>query len=71
MLLNYDRLQTALDSAMSLELGPRGLLVFEDYAKGTTGNEKKNRQVIPGRSLTYQVCNGPHLNHSLIRVRCW
>ncbi|MCI4392610.1 hypothetical protein PGIGA_G00147870 [Pangasianodon gigas] len=48
------RLKTALDSAMSLELGPRGLLVFEDYAKGTTGNEKKNRQVIP-------VPQQPHL----------
>ncbi|KAI4893163.1 hypothetical protein NFI96_020681 [Prochilodus magdalenae] len=44
------RLKTALESTMSLELGPRGLLVFEDYAKGTTGNEKKNRQVIPGSS---------------------
>ncbi|KAG9261858.1 cardiomyopathy-associated protein 5 [Astyanax mexicanus] len=41
------RLKTALESTMSLELGPRGLLVFEDYAKGTTANEKKNRQVIP------------------------
>jgi len=33
---------------MSLELGPRGLLVFEDYAKGKSGNERKNRQAIPG-----------------------
>ncbi|KAK3514639.1 hypothetical protein QTP70_021552 [Hemibagrus guttatus] len=48
------RLKTALDSVMSLELGPRGLLVFEDYAKGTTGNGKKNRQVIP-------VPQQPHL----------
>ncbi|XP_026862024.2 cardiomyopathy-associated protein 5 [Electrophorus electricus] len=40
------RLKTTLESAMSLELGPRGLLVFEDYAKGTTGNGKRN-QVIP------------------------
>ncbi|KAL6465409.1 hypothetical protein MHYP_G00255420 [Metynnis hypsauchen] len=48
------RLKTALESTMSLELGPRGLLVFEDYAKGTTGNEKKNRQVIP-------VPQKPHL----------
>ncbi|KAM9446079.1 cardiomyopathy-associated protein 5 [Clarias gariepinus] len=48
------RLKTALDSAMSLELGPRGLDVFEDYAKGTTGNGKKNRQVIP-------VPQQPHL----------
>ncbi|XP_054467730.1 cardiomyopathy-associated protein 5 [Anoplopoma fimbria] len=29
-------LKAALDSAMSLELGPKGLLVFEDYAKGNT-----------------------------------
>ncbi|XP_062874378.1 cardiomyopathy-associated protein 5 [Trichomycterus rosablanca] len=48
------RLKTALESTMSLELGPRGLLVFEDYAKGTTGNGKKNRQVIP-------VPQQPHL----------
>ncbi|XP_072521144.1 cardiomyopathy-associated protein 5 [Salminus brasiliensis] len=48
------RLKTALESTMSLELGPRGLLVFEDYAKGTTANEKKNRQVIP-------VPQQPHL----------
>ncbi|XP_060763847.1 cardiomyopathy-associated protein 5 [Neoarius graeffei] len=48
------RLKTALDLVMSLELGPQGLLVFEDYAKGTTGNEKKNRQVIP-------VPQQPHL----------
>ncbi|XP_066510975.1 cardiomyopathy-associated protein 5-like [Hoplias malabaricus] len=41
------RLKTALESTMSLELGPRGLLVFEDYAKGTKGNERKNREVIP------------------------
>jgi len=33
---------------MSLQLGPRGLLVFEDYAKGKSGNERKNRQAIPG-----------------------
>ncbi|XP_041642370.1 cardiomyopathy-associated protein 5 [Cheilinus undulatus] len=32
------RLKAALDSAMSLELGPRGLLVFEDYAKGNTSS---------------------------------
>lgn len=67
----YDRLKTALDSAMSLELGPRGLHVFEDYTKGTTGNGKKTRQVIPGMSLTYQLCSGPHLNHDWIWVRWW
>ncbi|XP_051533732.1 cardiomyopathy-associated protein 5-like [Myxocyprinus asiaticus] len=48
------RLNTALESTMSLELGPRGLLVFEDYAKGKSGNEKKNRQAIP-------VPQKPHL----------
>ncbi|XP_051956353.1 cardiomyopathy-associated protein 5 [Xyrauchen texanus] len=47
-------LNTALESTMSLELGPRGLLVFEDYAKGKSGNEKKNRQAIP-------VPQKPHL----------
>ncbi|XP_016383427.1 cardiomyopathy-associated protein 5-like [Sinocyclocheilus rhinocerous] len=41
------RLNTALESTMSLELGPRGLLVFEDYAKGKSGNGRKNRQAIP------------------------
>lgn len=34
----HARLKVALDSAMSLELGPRGLLVFEDYAKGNTSS---------------------------------
>uniref|UniRef100_UPI003AAFAFCC cardiomyopathy-associated protein 5 n=1 Tax=Centroberyx gerrardi TaxID=166262 RepID=UPI003AAFAFCC len=33
-----DQLKAALESAMSLELGPRGLLVFEDYAKGNVSN---------------------------------
>lgn len=61
VLLIYDRLKTALDSTMSLELGPRGLLVFEDYAKGTAGNGAKNRQVIPGEVLIHQVCTGLHL----------
>ncbi|NP_001073454.3 cardiomyopathy-associated protein 5 [Danio rerio] len=48
------RLNTALESTMSLELGPRGLLVFEDYAKGKSGNQGKNRQAIP-------VPQKPHL----------
>ncbi|XP_026067919.1 cardiomyopathy-associated protein 5 [Carassius auratus] len=48
------RLNTALESTMSLELGPRGLLVFEDYAKGKPGNGRKNRQAIP-------VPQKPHL----------
>lgn len=32
---------------MSLELGPRGLSVFDDYAKGS-GNGQKHRKGIPG-----------------------
>ncbi|KAI2664404.1 Cardiomyopathy-associated protein 5 [Labeo rohita] len=48
------RLNTAVESTMSLELGPRGLLVFEDYAKGKSGNGRKNRQAIP-------VPQKPHL----------
>lgn len=45
------RLKAALESAMSLELGPRGLLVFEDYAKGnTSGTHFAQRKGIPGRS---------------------
>lgn len=45
------RLKTALDSAMSLELGPKGLLVFEDYAKGNTSSSHlSQRKGIPGRS---------------------
>ncbi|XP_051277510.1 cardiomyopathy-associated protein 5 [Dicentrarchus labrax] len=34
----HARLKAALDTAMSLELGPKGLLVFEDYAKGNTSS---------------------------------
>ncbi|XP_018524044.1 cardiomyopathy-associated protein 5 isoform X1 [Lates calcarifer] len=34
----HARLKAALDSAMSLELGPKGLLVFEDYAKGNASS---------------------------------
>ncbi|XP_029915141.1 cardiomyopathy-associated protein 5 [Myripristis murdjan] len=42
------RLKAALESAMSLELGPRGLLVFEDYAKGNTSNSHlAQREGIP------------------------
>ncbi|XP_073697518.1 cardiomyopathy-associated protein 5 [Garra rufa] len=48
------RLNTAVESTMSLELGPRGLLVFEDYAKGKSSNGRKNRQAIP-------VPQKPHL----------
>lgn len=45
------RLEAALESAMSLELGPRGLLVFEDYAKGnTSGAHLTQRKGIPGMS---------------------
>lgn len=66
VLLINGRLKTALDSVMPLELGPRGLLVFEDYAKGTTGNGKRNREVIPGMSSIHPVCKGPLLNYYLI-----
>ncbi|XP_060927133.1 cardiomyopathy-associated protein 5 [Limanda limanda] len=42
------RLDAALDSAMSLELGPKGLLVFEDYAKGNTSSSHvEHRKGIP------------------------
>ncbi|XP_077378288.1 cardiomyopathy-associated protein 5 [Festucalex cinctus] len=34
----HARLQAALESTMSLELGSKGLLVFEDYAKGNTSS---------------------------------
>ncbi|XP_034450540.1 cardiomyopathy-associated protein 5 isoform X2 [Hippoglossus hippoglossus] len=43
-----ERLEAALDSAMSLELGPKGLLVFEDYAKGNTSSSHvEHRKGIP------------------------
>lgn len=42
------RLTAALDSAMSRELGPKGLLVFEDYAKGNTSSSQlAQRKGIP------------------------
>ncbi|XP_026178084.1 cardiomyopathy-associated protein 5 isoform X2 [Mastacembelus armatus] len=34
----HSRLKASLNSATSLELGPKGLLVFEDYAKGNTSS---------------------------------
>ncbi|KAM8866106.1 cardiomyopathy-associated protein 5 [Synchiropus picturatus] len=37
----HERLQAALESTMSVELGPRGLLVFEDYAKGNSGSSHR------------------------------
>nr|XP_020450272.1 cardiomyopathy-associated protein 5-like isoform X1 [Monopterus albus] len=44
----HARLKAALDSAMSLELGPRGLLVFEDYAKGNaSSSHHAQRKGIP------------------------
>ncbi|XP_044052677.1 cardiomyopathy-associated protein 5 isoform X2 [Siniperca chuatsi] len=44
----HARLKAALDSAMSLELGPKGLLVFEDYAKGnTSSSHPAQRKGIP------------------------
>uniref|UniRef100_A0AAV2MSN4 Cardiomyopathy-associated protein 5 n=1 Tax=Knipowitschia caucasica TaxID=637954 RepID=A0AAV2MSN4_KNICA len=36
----HGRLTAALDSTMSLELGPKGLLVFEDYAKGNPSSSQ-------------------------------
>lgn len=45
------RLSAALDTAMSMELGPKGLLVFEDYAKGNTSSSHlAQRKGIPGKS---------------------
>lgn len=43
------RLKAALKSTMSLELGPKGLLVFENYAKGNNSSAHlKQRKGIPG-----------------------
>uniref|UniRef100_A0AAY5KS78 Cardiomyopathy associated 5 n=1 Tax=Esox lucius TaxID=8010 RepID=A0AAY5KS78_ESOLU len=55
----YMRLKKALQSAMSLELGSQGLLVFEDYAKGNTANKQTQRKGIPvpqKPSLQHQEC---------------
>uniref|UniRef100_A0A3B3BFW0 Cardiomyopathy associated 5 n=1 Tax=Oryzias melastigma TaxID=30732 RepID=A0A3B3BFW0_ORYME len=43
------RLKAALDATLSLELGPKGLLVFEDYAKANTSssNNLAQRKGIP------------------------
>ncbi|KAE8292269.1 Cardiomyopathy-associated protein 5 [Larimichthys crocea] len=44
----HGRLKAALDTAMSLELGPKGLLVFEDYAKAnTSSSHHAQRKGIP------------------------
>ncbi|XP_038138799.1 cardiomyopathy-associated protein 5 isoform X1 [Cyprinodon tularosa] len=44
----HARLQTALDSALSLELGPKGLLVFEDYTKANSASSNlAQRKGIP------------------------
>ncbi|XP_008279701.1 cardiomyopathy-associated protein 5 [Stegastes partitus] len=44
----HSRLKAALDSALSLELGPKGLLVFEDYAKANTSSSNlAQRKGIP------------------------
>lgn len=56
------RLEAALESAMSLELGPRGLLVFEDYAKGNTSQRKG----IPGRSEEKHFLN--NLDYNMTQV---
>ncbi|XP_061134105.1 cardiomyopathy-associated protein 5 [Syngnathus typhle] len=44
----HARLKAALDLTMSLELGSKGLLVFEDYAKGNTSSPQlTHRKGIP------------------------
>ncbi|RVE68232.1 hypothetical protein OJAV_G00090300 [Oryzias javanicus] len=45
----HSRLRGALDVTLSLELGPKGLLVFEDYAKANTSssNNLAQRKGIP------------------------
>ncbi|KAF7660156.1 hypothetical protein LDENG_00286910 [Lucifuga dentata] len=44
----HERLRAALESAMLLELGPRALLVFEDYAKGNaSSSHSAQRKGIP------------------------
>ncbi|XP_068994735.1 cardiomyopathy-associated protein 5 isoform X2 [Embiotoca jacksoni] len=48
----HERLKAALDSASSLELGPKGLLVFEDYAKANTSSSnlaQRKRIPVPQR----------------------
>lgn len=48
-----------MDAAMSLELGPKGLLVFEDYAKGNTSSSHlPQRKGIPGLSIFSSAPNG-------------
>lgn len=42
------RLKAALDSATSLELGPKVLMLFEDYAKGNTSSSHLARKGVPG-----------------------
>ncbi|XP_028269855.1 cardiomyopathy-associated protein 5 [Parambassis ranga] len=44
----HERLKAALDSTFSLELGPKGLLVFEDYAKANSSSSNlAQRKGIP------------------------
>ncbi|XP_047449010.1 cardiomyopathy-associated protein 5 [Mugil cephalus] len=44
----HERLKAALDSALSLELGPKSLMVFEDYAKANTSSSNMaQRKGIP------------------------
>lgn len=42
------RLKAALDSATSLELGPKVLMLFEDYAKGNTSSSHLACKGVPG-----------------------
>lgn len=47
------RLKAALEAAKSLELGPRAVLAFEDYAKGNTSNSHlAQSKGIPGERNT-------------------
>ncbi|TNM89452.1 hypothetical protein fugu_003686 [Takifugu bimaculatus] len=43
----HARLKAALDSATSLELGPKVLMLFEDYAKGNTSSSHLARRGVP------------------------
>lgn len=45
----------------TLELGPRGLSVFDDYAKGS-GNGQKHRKGIPGLLACFVMLNTVYLH---------
>lgn len=53
------RLKAALDSAASLELGPKVLMLFEDYAKGNTSSSHLGRcKGVPGGFHMSDMWNG-------------